>query len=134
RHLRASRQHERAGVRRRIRPSRLPAARGRGTFRNGARSAARHRNPWLLLPHGTVAEGELLMAGKKKPARKQAPRKATRPAKTAKSAKSAKPRKTGKPAAKKAPTSAARTRATPERQPMSMNLKLPDIRELRPRI
>jgi cell division protein FtsZ len=39
-----------------------------------------------------------------------------------------------KPAAELATKNVARTRAKPERQPMSINLKLPDIRELRPRI
>ncbi len=65
------------------------------------------------------------MVGKKKPARKQAP------TKSVKNASKPLPKGAAKP---KQQTNAARVPAKPERPPMSINLKLPDIRELRPRI
>src|SRR5262249_33636542 len=57
------------------RPARLSAARGRRALRSCAHFAARHGNERISVPHGTMAAGELLMAGKKKPAKKQAPSK-----------------------------------------------------------
>ncbi len=73
------------------------------------------------------------MAGKKTPAKKQAPKKSPAKKPSVKKPVAKKPAAKKQPA-KKATMSAPRTRVTPERQPMSMNLKLPDIRELRPRI
>jgi cell division protein FtsZ len=65
------------------------------------------------------------MAGKKKPAKKQATKSVSKTA--------SKPSPKGAMTPKQL-TSAARVPAKPERHSMSINLKLPDIRELRPRI
>jgi cell division protein FtsZ len=67
------------------------------------------------------------MAGKKKPAKKQASSKSV-------TTKASKPASKKMTAPKQLTQNAARVPAKSERQSMSINLKLPDIRELRPRI
>jgi cell division protein FtsZ len=81
------------------------------------------------------------MAGAKKPAKKQATKSKSKSKSVSKTASrpAAKPVAKSKQAPKPAPKQeqhqhAARTPAKSERHPMSINLKLPDIRELRPRI
>jgi cell division protein FtsZ len=79
------------------------------------------------------------MAGAKKPAKKQATKSKSKSVSKTASKAAAKPAAKSKQAPKPAPKQehhqhAARTPAKSERHPMSINLKLPDIRELRPRI